>query len=354
MIIDEAHLCQAQRYKEIIAAFPDTVIVGLSASWIRLDRKGFTPPFTKLIKGPSIRELQDMGKLCKIETFVAELFDDTGIKTVQGDYNKTQVNERVDKPFVLSETVKHWEKHALGKKTLVFCASIKHADDMARQFSDSGYDAVSLSSANDAVEIRRTLERFYKGDFNILVSVDLFVMGFTVRDCECIIQARPTQSLMVYLQQVGRGTMQSPGKPYLINLDTCNNYSRHGLPDIDREWTLTPPPKKDKGESTLKRCPDCERPVLRVLMECPHCGHIWEKSLVVERKINEKEGILVAISRRNEAQALIRDIARNAKNIGDAMRIAAKPGYAIPGKEVYETARDIWERVLKNKKVLTH
>jgi len=349
MIIDEAHLCQAQRYKDIIAAFPNTIIIGLSATWIRLDRKGFNPPFTKMVKGPSIRELQAMGRLCKIETFAAELFDDSGVHISNGDYNKTEVNEKIDKPFVLSETVKHWEKHAKGKKTLVFCAGIKHADDMAAQFTASGYPAVSLSSANDAGTIRKTLERFYAGEFKVLVSVEIFVMGFTVRDCECIIQARPTQSLMTYLQMIGRGGMVSPGKPHLINLDTCNNYLRHNLPDIDREWNLEPPPRIEKGVSELKKCPQCERPVRRVLMFCPHCGYAWEKAPPSPRVVNEKDGELVKLGGGQlnmefvDDQILIRRIAREARNGLQAQRVARMMG--LPDQRGLE----IWTRVLKNR-----
>jgi DNA repair protein RadD len=349
IIIDEAHLCQAQRYKDIIAAYPNTIIVGMSATWIRLDRKGFTPPFTKLVKGPSQRELQAIGRLCKIETFAAELFDDTGVSTAAGDYNKAQVSDAVDKPFVLKETVRHWKKHAEGKKTLVFCSSIKHADDMARQFSESGYPAESLSSANDAGFIAATLKRFYAGEFKVLVSVDLFVMGMTVRDCECIVQARPTKSLMIYLQCVGRGTMVSPGKPHLINLDTCNNWARHGFPDADREWYLDAPPKIDKGVSELKKCPACERPILRVLMECPHCGHVFEKALPQPRALNEKDGELVRLGGPQlefamaDDQVLIRRIAREARNVQQAVRVARAMG--MPEGR----AHDIWVKVLKNR-----
>lgn len=334
IIVDEAHMSQGARYKEILDAFPESILIGLTATVIRLDGRPFRPMFEHLIKGPSISELQKKERLCEIDTFVAD-FDDSGIRTRAGDYVTGDVLEKVDKPAVISNLVSHWETFAKGKKTLTFCASIKHAQDVAEQFNEAGYPSIALSSKSTSQELKEKVQAYYRGEYINLVSVDLFLMGFTVKDCGCILQARPTQSLMVYLQALGRGMVWLPRKK-LINLDCVNNYIRHGLPDDDREWTLDGATKKAKEIASLKKCPACFRPVPVATRVCEHCGYQWtETENAGVRMPEEKTGKLVKIER-DEWNDLIRNVARNARCYDDAVRIAG------------DKADEIWHQWLKN------
>ena len=353
IIVDECHISMSKRYKEILQSYPDSIIIGLTATIIRLDGKGFDDVYNTIVKGPSIKELQKIEKLCPIDNYVVD-FDTTGIRTSLGDYNKSDVNERVDKPKVLKDVVKHWEQFAKNKKTLTFCASIQHAEDMAKEFNDAGYPSVHISSKDGRKEIKQKIDDYYSGKYINLCSVNLFIMGFTIRDCECIVQARPTQSLMIYLQSLGRGMMFVIGK-ILINLDMCNNYTRHGLPDEDREWTLagtkgskTPEPSK------YKRCPQCFRPVRIANRACPWCNYEFEYT--ESRMPKQKEGRLKKIESSEQPlksavsgwsnpdnQRLIRLIAATAHDSNDARRIAVEAGHTS-GKGWM-----IWKKILKRK-----
>ena len=330
IIIDECHMAMGNRYKEIIESYPESIIIGLSATPIRLDGKGLGVLFDKMVTGPAIRELQRKKRLCEIETFAVD-FDDSGMHSRGGDYVKSEVLEKVDKPAVLKDLVKHWEQFAKDKKTLTFAASIKHAKDISEEFNNAGYPSISVSSHDSSAEIKNKLNDYYSGKYINLVSIDLFTMGLTVKDCSCILMARPTQSLMVYMQSGGRGMIYKPGK-VLIIIDAVNNWKRHGLIDDDRGWDLTAGGKKPKELSTLKKCPACYRPVPVSSRVCPHCGFLWvEVEAVGSRIPEEKSGKLVKIDRNN---GLILKVARNAKTLEDAINIAGDQGYKIWTKDL--------------------
>jgi len=339
IIVDECHISMSARYKEILDSYPDSILIGLSATPIRLDGKGLNAIYKNMVQGPSIKDLQNIKRLCPIDTFAVE-FDDSGLKTSHGDYNRSDVLGRVDKPQILKDIVKHWELLAKNKKTLTFCASIKHAQDMAEEFNAAGYSSVAISSKDGKKEIDRKIAAYYAGEYINLCSVNLFIMGFTVKDCECIIQARPTKSLMIYMQSLGRGMMFIPEK-MLINIDAVNNYDRLGMPDDDRTWMLKGKTKTDKGTITLKRCPECLRPVNIGVRVCPFCEFVWPET-TVDRIPEEKAGQLVNVRDRVEKQDLVLAIGRGAHNLKEAIKIAKQQG--LKHTEAY----DVWTRILKN------
>ncbi len=298
IFIDECHLAKGKTYEDIIKQFPGAILIGLTATPIRLDGKGLNGLFDKLIIGPSIKELQLKERLCPVDSFRSD-FDMDDVKTTSsGDYSEKEILKKVDKPKIIADIVSHWEEHALNRKTLTFCASIGHGQHLADAFNLQGYPSVCVSSKDKPDEIKRKLDLYYAGKYINLISVNLFIMGFTVKDCDCIIQARPTQSLMIYLQTVGRGMVYLPGKR-LINLDCVDNYSRHGSPEMDREWTLAGKNKKKQEEpSLIKQCYECLYPVDRNQMTCPSCGFEFEELLINSgrsRTPEETEGKMIKV-----------------------------------------------------------
>lgn len=297
IIIDETHLAgKGTRYSKLLKDYPETIIIGLTATPIRLDGKGLDDLYEDMIIGPSIKELQEKKRLCPVDSYITE-FDTSDLHSRGGDFIESEIVEKVDKPKVLKGIVRHWEEIAKNKKTLTFCASISHAQHMAEEFNRAGYSSIAVSSEDPPDIINRKVQAYYDGKYINLVSVSLFIMGFTVKDCECIIQTRPTNSLMIYLQTVGRGMVYLPGKR-LINLDCVNNRDRHGLPEDDREWDLKGDGKKVKELSKLKRCVLCLQPVPKRSSTCEHCGFDFKSLRVntgLSRTPEETEGRLVKV-----------------------------------------------------------
>ena len=349
IIVDECHISMSKRYKEILDDYPDSIIIGLSATPCRLDGKGLDSIFKKMVTGPTIKQLQEMKRLCPIDNFSVE-FDSSGMRTTGGDYNKADVDNKVNKIFIIKDIVKHWQELAEWKKTLTFCASIKHAHNMAEEFNRAGYPSVAISSKDGRAEIKNKLAGYYSGKYINLCSVNLFIMGFTIRDCECIIQGRPTKSLMIYQQSGGRGMMYLPDK-ILINIDAVNNYERLGMLDEDREWSLSGKKRMRIQEaSRYKRCPQCYRPVKIQQRICEWCNYEFETiSRIPEQKAGklkqvkgtEEKGLKGWASLEN--QKLIKEIFVNAKTQQDARDIAMANGQTS-GKGYI-----IWTRVLRKR-----
>jgi superfamily II DNA or RNA helicase len=344
-IIDEAHLSMSARYAEIIALLIENgcIVIGLSATPQRLDKKPFSPPFTHIVKGPAIKYLQDIKFTCKIDTFIVDRCMGDGEASIsRGEFSAGDLEKLDDKPFILANIVNHWKNLASGKQTLVFCATVKHSQDMANSFCENGIDARSLTSEN-IDEIEQTLADYYAGKFLVLCSVNLFVAGFTVKKCACIIQARRTMSLVHYLQSIGRGSMFD-GDKILINIDCVNNFFRFWHPDMAREWTLDAPRKKIKEESMFKRCPDCQRPVIKFDTVCPHCSHVFEKRILIRGDIEEVEGQLVKVNYddKRDMNKLVLAIARGARKIDKAYEIGARMGASR------DIVLKVWRDYLKN------
>ena len=344
IIVDECHLSMSRTYRKILDEFPKALLVGLTATPTRLDGKGLGEVYDELVVGPSIKDLQERKRLCHVETFWVKFDQDKNIKKISGDYSSADAERALDKPKLLANIVNHWSKIAKNKKTLAFCVSIDHAEHLAKQFINNGVNAVAISSRDGKEKIKEKLDMFYSGQYLVLCSVNLFLMGFTVKDCECIIQARPTCSLMIYLQSLGRGMMYIENK-ILINIDAVNNIERHGLPDDEREWSLDGV-TKNTGESKYKRCPDCLHPVAKSARVCPHCGHQWtETAEAVERIPEETEGQLVSIKelQRMDRNKLVLEIARKAHSLKQAISIAKL--YGVDDKAAWY----IWTKELKNR-----
>lgn len=335
IIVDECHMAMGATYKEILESYPDSIIIGLTATPCRLDQKPLSKIFDSMVIGPTIKELQAKNRLCTIETFAVD-FDETGLKASRtGDYKKSDILEKVDKPAIIQDVVHWWEELAKGKKTLTFCASIKHAEDIAEEFNSRGYPSVAVSSNDGKIGIKRKLDAYYAGHYINLVSVDLFTMGFTVKECDCILQCRPTASLMIYLQSLGRGMIWLEGK-ILTNIDCVNNWTRHGLPEDDREWSLSGVIKKDRENATLKKCPQCYHPVPVSSRQCPDCGYLWTETVEAGSRIpEERSGRMIRIGENN----LLLKIARNATTLEQAIEIVGD----------YDTAMHIWTHKLKMK-----
>lgn len=300
LILDECHLSAGDGFKRILAFYEESKLVGFTGSPCRLDNRPLGDIYQYMVIGPSHHELQAAKRLCPIDTYgvnfaMPEIPEDVIDTESEADYT--------NQPYILRGIVDEWESVALGKKTLGFCSSIAHAENMAAAFTEAGHPAIALSSAQDDDEIDNGLEAFYDGRVTLVFSVNLFLMGLTVKDCECIIQARRTNSLMIYLQSTGRGMMYMPGKR-LINIDAVNNYLRHGKPDDDREWSLDHEPVREVYASRLKRCPHCYRMPSKGASVCFYCGHEFTAGDGLSRLPEEVDGTLELIGGDPLAEAI--------------------------------------------------
>ena len=303
IVVDEAHhLTEASTWGQIVAHWPDAKLLPVTATPIRLDGRGLgmgAGGFADdMICGPTMRELIDAGSLSRYRIFAPPTaLDLTGVRTRAGDYAKDQLADALDKPTITGDVVAHYRRLAPGKRAVAFCVSVAHAQHVAREFQQAGIVAEFLDGTIDATARAATIARFSAGETQVLLSCDIVSEGFDLPAIEVAILLRPTKSLSLYLQQVGRALRPFPGKAEAIILDHVGAVITHGLPDEDRDWTLDGVTKRKRApddsepEVKITTCPECFA-IHAAAPACPACGHTYP---VTERKLEQADGELVEL-----------------------------------------------------------
>jgi len=274
MIWDECHHLGARTWGKIHAMFPKAYHVGLTATPKRLDGKGLDKYFDHLITGPKVQDLIDTGFLSDYKIYAPPGPDFSKCHKRMGDYSRAEIGEIMESGTVLGSTVEQYKRWADGKQTLIFCTCIKHSLAVAESFNKAGYIAYHLDGDTPKKQRDTIIKGFKRGEIKIITNCDLFGEGLDVPSLECVQLCRPTLSLALYRQQVGRSLRPFEGKDHAIIIDQVGNVSRHGLPCQDIEWDLKGKAKKDASAGP-KICPECFYANKPASTECECCGFIF-------------------------------------------------------------------------------
>lgn len=330
LIIDEAHHAAAGTWKTIRDAYPAARLLGVTATPVRSDGQGLDAVFDDMIIGPSMSQLIAEGYLVKPVVYAPPtMIDLSGVRKRGGDFDQRQVAERVDKPTITGDVIGHYRKLAGGKPAIAFCASVAHAEHVAAEFRSAGFKAQSVDGNTAPAERAAAIAALGRGDIHVLTSCDIISEGTDVPVVTAAILLRPTQSLGLYIQQVGRALRPAPGKDRAIILDHVGNVLRHGMPDEDRDWSLEGIAKQSKAANdnvpTVKQCEKCYF-VFKPAPVCPSCGH---QHIIKAREVQQAEGNLVEIDAA-AAAAMKRERQReigSARTIEALEEVARKRGY---------------------------
>jgi len=337
-VLDEAHHASAAQYLRAHAALTDTRWLGVTATPERLDGKGLGAGcggiFDALIEGPTIAELIHRRHLVQPVVYAPSVADLSGIHTRAGDFAAEEAAAKLDKPAITGSVVGHYRSLAPGARAVTFCCSIAHSQHVAAEFRAAGIPATHLDGEADSEERRRVITAFTRGEIRILTNCALISEGFDVPAVEAAILLRPTQSLAMFLQQVGRALRPAPGKDRALILDHVGNVLRHGMPDDDRDWSLSGRGGRKRGKEEaagppVKQCPACFA-AHRPAAICPACGHEYAPE---GRTPEEVDGELKPVTRDEVAAAREAEKAARRAEVGkartreDLERIAAERGY---------------------------
>lgn len=329
IIIDEAHHAVAGTWAKICDHYPSAKLLGVTATPCRSDGAGLHHAFDAMISGPSIGDLIDQGYLSQPRVFAPATVDMSGVRKRGGDYAADQVAERMDRPTITGDSIKHYKRFAADRPAIAFCASVAHAEHVAAQFRESGISAKTVSGNTPDNERREAIEGLRDGRLSVLTSCDIISEGTDIPRVECAILLRPTQSLSLYLQQVGRVLRTYPGKTDAVILDHVGNVMRHGMPQEDREWSLDggAVETKDQQVESVRQCEKCFA-AFRPAPQCPECGHQNEVNV---RKVDEVSGELAEITEVKRQQKI--EVGR-ARTLEQLQRIGRERGYK-PGWALY-------------------
>lgn len=300
IIFDECHRSVSSAYTRIIEACPDAFVIGLTATPQRTDGRGLSELYNDLVEVQSMAWLIEKGYLSRYRLIGPTACPDlSNVKMKGGDYDNNQLTAVMDKPKIIGDAIKAYQQFALGKRCMVFCVSIKHSKHTCEQYNAAGIQAEHIDGTHSDNEREAALERLRKGETLVLCSVQLAIEGLDIPAVEVVQQLRPTQSVIVYLQAIGRGLRPEPGKKELIILDQVSNWVRHGLPCDEREWTLAGREKgsrkkkqDDEADINLQQCKSCYHIFRKGVTQCPSCGAEVE---LMGRKVEQVDGELSEI-----------------------------------------------------------
>lgn len=247
IICDEAHHSKANTYQEIYEAFPESRILGVTATPVRADGQGFKSLFDTLVNGPSMKYLIENGHLVKPRYFANPIaFDLKKVKITAGDYNEKALYEAFNEKCTYGDLVQSWRDKADGRQTITFAINCEHSRNIVQAYQDAGIPAEHIDGETPKELRDAVLKRFRAGTTKIVSNVGIVTEGFDVPACECVQLVRPTKSLSLYMQMGGRGLRPDEGKDRAVILDHSNCVFTHGFLEEDREWTLDGVEKKRK------------------------------------------------------------------------------------------------------------
>ena len=277
MVIDEAHHATARGWELAMRYWPGR-IVGMTATPWRLSHKeGFDHLFNELVCGLQVVELQAEKSLCGARVLIpsSDQLILGGRIGSTGDYTETGIERANDvRPDVMTAcALRFWQRHTQDRQTIVYAVSKKHAANLADVFNDAGVSAELVLGDTHPTERAETIAKFDNGDLKVLVNVAVATEGFDLPDASCVVIARPTESLALYLQMVGRGLRPKPDGGDCVILDLAGNSLKHGLPENERKWTLAPRSRTfGVGEAPVVICDHCDVAFPAGSHYCQLCG----------------------------------------------------------------------------------
>ncbi len=283
MTIDEAHHATADGWARAMGQWPGPVLGMTATPWCLSQREGFDHLFGELVCGPQVAALQSDGSLCRARVLTPPKEErmEGGQLDYTGDYSEPGIERANENRDVWTAgALRFWQKHGEGRQTVVYAVSVMHARNLAGVFNDAGIPAKALLAETPDAKRAELIGQFRSGDLKALINVAVATEGFDLPDAACVLLTRPTMSLALYLQMVGRGLRPKLGQDNgdCVILDLAGNSLRHGLPEEDREWSLRARGEQPPGDAPLIWCEKCDALSPASNHQCGNCGWAFGES----------------------------------------------------------------------------
>ncbi len=284
IVVDEAHHTVADTYQRIInqakKANEGVQIVGFTATPNRGDKAGLRGIFNNCSHQIEISTLIDEGFLVRPKTFVIDVGVQGELREVRktiADFDMEAVEKIMNRRAVNVKVVEEWQRRCIGRKTIAFCSTIKHATDLCEEFQIAGVNAKIVTGDTHKDEREEILHELVHGDIEVVVNVAVLTEGFDAPPVSCIILTRPCSYKSTMVQMIGRGlrTIDPEEYPGVIKtdctvLDFGTSILSHG--------SLDDPVNLDGGQinpeaGPFKICPNCDSSVPLAAKQCPICNH---------------------------------------------------------------------------------
>jgi superfamily II DNA or RNA helicase len=249
IIIDECHHAKAETYTALWTKFPSAKILGVTATPVRLSGEGFDDIFDDLITSQPLKYFIDNGYLVPIKHFVCSNPNLSSVKQSKGDYVTKMLTEVMMDNSVMSDLTDSYLEKCSGKSMIVFAVDVEHSKEITKRYRENGITAEHIDAKTPLEERQKILQNFKSKKVSVVSNVEIITEGFDFPQCEVVQLARPTKSLALYLQMVGRVMRPAQGKTAGIIMDNAGLWLDHGLSFVEREWDLKGMDKKKKKDA---------------------------------------------------------------------------------------------------------
>ena len=306
IVVDEAHHSVAGSWARVIASQPRAKVLGVTATPARLDGRGLAEQFDVLVTGPQTADLIREEWLSDYVVYEPTATPDLSAARLRaGDFATEDLRQAMD-GVVIGAAVTEYQRLCPGIPTVVFGVDVAHSQAVAQRFRDAGVRAKHVDGETPASDRRRAVAALGNGELEVLCNCSLFGEGVDVPVLGGVILLRPTASLALHLQMIGRALRPSAGKARAQILDFSGNCGRLGLPDEPRQWSLNSKPTRQRERSDgprLRHCKTCSALNGAGAHSCANCGGDL-------RTVRERREIEIALeqAKRREEEDLVRSL----------------------------------------------
>lgn len=281
VVFDEAHLALGASRQAILNSYPNAWQFGFTATPAKTSGASLRDQFDALTLGPSVAELVAAGMLVPPRIFNTPVVSANDLKAIgtdgkTGDYRTGRLSELMSRPKLIGDVIENWLAIANGLRTLVFACDKAHGAELLQKFRQAGVAAEQLTDDDDDTTREDVIRRLEAGVTQVVINCFLLSYGIDIPLVDCIVLARPTRSVVMYLQSIGRGMRPAPGKKHFVLIDHGRVIESLGRPLYDREWSLDSSANVNaQARERMARLQADEKP--RTCRECKCCWLITEE-----------------------------------------------------------------------------
>ncbi len=303
VIIDECHIGNFRK----LPFFENqkTKVVGVTATPV--SEIPLQPIFKKLLQPIGLPELIHQNYLlnCDVYGFASDAVEKAKFKIKKGEFDEKQMQDFYSSEKLVKTVIDAYWQKAPGKKTMIFNVNVAHNEVVYNAFKDENLPVYSITGETTDIERKKAIEAFKSNPNAIMCSVGVLTTGFDEPSVEAIILNRATKSISLYFQMIGRGARIYNNKEKFIVLDLGKNTTRHGFYDDFVDWHtfFEKGSKKEKEEgkqsvSPTKECPECNFIMHARKIECPECGHDFEKERMEQENAEKEQKLFLLVKER--------------------------------------------------------
>ena len=277
VFIDEAHRSLSKTFQKVLLRYPKKIVIGVTATPCLASGRGMGDYYDDLVEGPGIQELIDGGHLVPGRYYAPTAPDLNKLRTIAGDYEKRGLAEVMNTPKIVGDVFQNWARLAPGMQTIVFAVNVKHSRALCVEFQRNGVNAEQLDAHSSEERRTEVLHGLQFGNIQVVCNVGLYTEGFDYPGMGCIVIARPTKSMGLWRQMVGRGLRPYPDKEKCVIIDHGGCVDRLGFVEDPVFWQLDGKMiayKKKNVRKKEKHIMTCDECCFQFTGDtCPNCGY---------------------------------------------------------------------------------